>query len=375
MDLELHRNDLHQTRFLHDDPPSPQDGRALLRIESFGLTSNNITYAVFGEAMKYWDFFPASHPEWGKLNVWGYAHVEDSRHPDLAAGTRVYGYLPCASHLLVHPDRVDGNGFVDAAPHRADLPPAYQSYRNVETDAFYSSEHEAAHLVFFPLFITAFLIDDFLAEEDFFGADTVVISSASAKTALIAAHLLGKRDGVATVGLTSAANKEFVDGLHVYDSVLLYDDISELPGQRAVYIDISGSGKVRTDVHAHFGNRLAHSAAVGVTHWTEMTTGAGQLEGPSPVFFFAPDRIVKRRADWGATQLDRNLAEAWHPFASWSSDWLRVKRVSSEADVRRAYLELLDGNVDPAVGAASWSSEVRCGRRCCQGRAVREVAG
>ena len=76
MDFELHRNDFHTSRFLYTDPPSPDDGEALLRVESFGLTSNNITYAVFGEAMNYWDFFPASGPEWGKLNVWGYARVE-----------------------------------------------------------------------------------------------------------------------------------------------------------------------------------------------------------------------------------------------------------------------------------------------------------
>lgn len=351
MDLELHRTDLHQTRFVHSDPPSPQDGQALLRIESFGLTSNNITYAVFGEAMKYWDFFPASDPDWGKLNVWGYAHVEDSRHPDVPADTRVYGYLPCGSHLLVAPDRVDGKGFVDAAPHRAGLPPVYQSYRNVETDAFYSADHEPAHIVFFPLFFTAYLIDDFLADEDFFGADTVVISSASAKTALIAAYLLAKRDGIATVGLTSAGNKSFVDGLNVYDSVLLYDDISTLPGERAVYVDISGSGTVRTNVHAHYGDRLAHSSAVGMTHWTEMGSGAGELEGPSPVLFFAPDRIVKRSADWGPSKLDQNLADAWHPFARWASDWLRVERISGEDDIRRTYLELLDGRVDPAAGS------------------------
>ena len=52
MDFELHRNDLHTSRFLHSDPPSPRDGEALLRVESFGLTSNNITYAVFGEAIR-----------------------------------------------------------------------------------------------------------------------------------------------------------------------------------------------------------------------------------------------------------------------------------------------------------------------------------
>ena len=350
MDFELRRKDLHDSRFVDGDPPSPEDGEALLRIESFGLTSNNITYAVFGEAMNYWDFFPASDPDWGKLNVWGYAHVEDSRHPDLAQGVRVYGYLPCSSHLLVVPDRINEKGFVDAAPHRAGLPSAYQGYRDVQTDPVYSPDREAEHILFFPLFITSFLIDDFLADEEFFGADTIVISSASSKTAIIAAYLLAKREGIDIVGLTSAGNREFVEGLDVYDSVYVYDDVSQLPGEQAVYVDISGDGAVRTHVHAHYGGRLAHSAAVGVTHWTQMTHGPGELDGPSPVFFFAPDRIKKRGVDWGAAKLDQNVAEAWAPFAQWASDWLRVDRISSEDDIQRAYLELLDGKVDPTAG-------------------------
>ena len=350
MDFELRRTDLHETRFVHDDPPSPGDGQALLRVESFGLTSNNITYAVFGEVMRYWEFFPAADPEWGKLNVWGYAHVEESRHPDLATGTRVYGYLPCGSHLLVVPDRVNDHGFVDTAPHRAHLPAVYQGYRDVRADPIYSPEYEAVRILFYPLFFTSFLIDDFLADEDFFGADTIVISSASAKTALIAAYFLARREGVATVGLTSAGNKDFVETLKVYDSVLLYDEISTLPGKRAVYVDISGSASVRTDVHARYGDRLAHSAAVGMTHWTEMTPDAGDLKGPSPVLFFAPDQAKKRIAEWGQAKLDQKAAEAWHPFAAWASEWLRVERISSEDDIQRAYLELLDGRVDPAAG-------------------------
>src|SRR3984957_2814005 len=350
MDFELRRTDLHQTRFVSDDAPSPKDGEALLRVESFGLTANNITYAVFGEAMRYWDFFPASDPDWGKLNVWGYAHVVESRHPDLAQGTRVYGYLPCASHLLVVPDRVNEKGFVDAAPHRVPLPSAYQGYRDVATDPVYSAGREAEHILFFPLFFTSFLIDDFLADEQFFGADTVVISSASSKTAIIAAYLLAKRGGVEIVGLTSAGNRDFVAGLNVYDSVYLYEDVSQLPGERAVYVDISGDGAVRTDIHAHYGGRLAHSAAVGMTHWTQMAQGAGELDGPRPVFFFAPDRIKKRRADWGTAKLDQNVAEAWTPFAHWASHWLRVEHISSEDNIQRAYLQLLDGKVDPTSG-------------------------
>jgi hypothetical protein len=350
MDFELHRKDLHQTRFVSADAPSPAAGEALLRVESFGLTSNNITYAVFGEAMRYWDFFPASEPDWGKLNVWGYAHVEESRHPDLAQGMRVYGYLPCASHLLVVPDRINEKGFIDAAAHRAVLPSAYQGYRDVTTDPVYSAGREAEHILFFPLFFTSFLIDDFVADEGFFGADTIVISSASAKTAIIAAYLLAKRGGIDVVGLTSAGNREFVEGLDIYDSVHRYDDISTLPGDRAVYVDISGDGAVRAGVHAHYGERLAHSSAVGMTHWTQMAHDGGALAGPKPVFFFAPDRIKKRGADWGTAQLDHNVAEAWAPFAEWASDWLRVERISSEDDIRRTYLELLDGKVDPTVG-------------------------
>jgi hypothetical protein len=350
VDFELNRKDLHETRFVPGDPPSPEDGQALLRIESFGLTSNNITYAVFGEAMKYWDFFPASDPGWGKLNVWGYAHVEQSRHPGLAEGVRVYGYFPCASHLLVVPDRINEKGFVDAAAHRASLPSAYQGYRNVDTDPVYSADLEAEHILFFPLFFTSFLIDDFLADEDFFGADTIVISSASSKTAIIAAYLLAKREGIEVIGLTSAGNRAFVEALNVYDSVHLYDAISRLPGERAVYVDISGDGTVRTDVHARYGDRLAHSAAVGVTHWTQMTQGAGDLDGPKPVFFFAPDRIKKRGADWGTAKLDQSVADAWAPFARWASNWLRAEHVSSQDDIQRAYLELLDGKLDPTAG-------------------------
>jgi len=350
MDFELLRKDLHTTRFVETEPPTPSDGEAVLRVESFGLTSNNITYAVFGDAMNYWDFFPTTDPQWGKLNVWGYARVEDSRHPDLTPGMRVYGYLPCADHLRVVPDRVNEKGFIDAATHRATLPSAYQGYRDVTTDPVYSADLEAEHILFFPLFFTSFLIDDFLADEGFFGAGTILISSASSKTAIIAAYLLAKRDGVATVGLTSARNRAFVEGLNIYDAVYAYDQIAQLPRERAVYVDISGSGTIRTGVHAHYGDQLAHSAAVGMTHWSDMGSGSGDLSGPAPVFFFAPDRITKRGADWGTARLDQLVAEAWEGFAQWASTWLRVDRISTQDDVQRVYLELLDGKVDPTAG-------------------------
>jgi len=345
----VRRDDLYDCRFESGEPPEPGEGEALLRTDSFGLTSNNITYGVFGEAMSYWDFFPAPDG-WGHLPVWGFAEVAASPGGELEEGTRVYGYLPLGSHLLVRPDRINERGFIDGAAHREPLPSAYQAYRRTDADPAYRPDKEDEEILFWPLFYTSFLIDDALDEGDLFGAETVVVSSASAKTALIAAYLLAQREGIEVVGLTSPGNAEFVEGLGVYDATVSYEEIDSLPGERAVYVDISGDGEVRAAVHRHYRDRLAHSMAVGVTHWDRMAQGGGELPGPKPQFFFAPDRIRKRGSDWGTAGLEERVAAAWTPFADWAGAWLQVERISGEDEIKRVYLELVEGKVDPKVG-------------------------
>lgn len=349
MEFLVKRDDLHQCRFEQGEAPEPGEGEARLRIDSFGLTSNNITYAVFGDAMNYWDFFPAPDG-WGRMPVWGFAEVTASADGEPERGTRVYGYLPPSSHLLIRPGRVNDRGFIDASPHRAELPSAYQAYRRTDADPAYRPDREDEEIIFWPLFYTSFLIDDQLDDEGFFGAETVVISSASAKTALIAAYLLAQREGIEVVGLTSPGNREFVEGLGVYGATVTYDEIDSLPGERAVYVDVSGDAEIRAKVHGHYGDRLAHGMAVGVTHWDRMAAGGGDLPGPKPRFFFAPDRIRKRGSDWGTAGLEEKVAAAWHPFADWASGWLQVQRISGEDEIERVYLSLLEGEVDPKVG-------------------------
>ena len=169
MDFEVNRADIHESRVVDEDPSDVAPGQALLRVDRFALTTNNITYAVMGDALKYWDFFPSADPDvWGRIPVWGFADVIDSADDDLASGTRVYGYLPTATHLVVTPGRVDPRGFVDAAPHRASLPGAYNGYRRVDTDASEDPAYEYHRMVLWPLFFTSFLIDDFLNDNAFF---------------------------------------------------------------------------------------------------------------------------------------------------------------------------------------------------------------
>src|SRR6266540_7027110 len=102
MDFLVKRDDLRECRIAESEVSGLGPGQALLRVDSFGLTANNVTYAVFGEAMSYWGFFPAPDG-WGRVPMWGFAEVERSEAPGVEPGTRIYGYLPPSSHLVVRP--------------------------------------------------------------------------------------------------------------------------------------------------------------------------------------------------------------------------------------------------------------------------------
>ncbi len=344
-DFLVKRDDLRECRIAESAVPELEPGQALLRVETFGLTANNITYAVFGEAMSYWDFFPAEDG-WGRVPMWGFAEVEQSEAEGVEVGTRLYGYLPPSSHLVVTPAAVDGAGFVDGSPHRAALPSAYHRYLATEADLFYRGDTEEVQMLLRPLFFTSFLIDDQLADEDLATRGPVVISSASSKTAIAAAFMLAQREGVELVGLTSPRSVGFVEGLEIYDRVVAYDAIDSLGRGPATFVDIAGDGVVRFAVHSHFGDELVHSMAVGATHWEGFGGGDDELPGPAPTFFFAPDRVVKRSEDWGRAGLEKRVADAWHPFCEWTAGWLDLVPGEGFEAVRSAYLDVLEGGVD-----------------------------
>lgn len=349
MDLLVKRDDLHRTRVDEAPLTDLEPGQALLSVDAFGLTSNNITYAVFGEAMSYWSFFPAKEG-WGRVPVWGFADVSASRSDGLKKGTRVFGYLPMSTELVVTPDRVDERRFVDSAPHRTALPAAYNSYVKVDADPAYDEDREAEQMLLKPLFTTSFLIDDFLEDAGLLDGAAVVLSSASSKTALSTAFLLAERDGVEVIGLTSAGNVRFVEGLGPYDRVVDYRGTGSLPLGAAVYVDMAGDASTRAAVHRHYGDALAHSAVVGATHWNSATMDAGELPGPQPQFFFAPDRVAKRTAEWGPGGFESRTTEAWRRYLAWTASWLEVVRGHGPEAVERAYLGLLEGGVSPTVG-------------------------
>ena len=330
-------------------------GQALLQIDQFAFTSNNITYGAFGDAMSYWNFFPAGVGQegWGRIPVWGFAMVIASAHPSVLPGQRFYGYYPMSSHVVLEPDRVGAAGFVDGAAHRRGLPAVYNQYLRTAADPAYRTETEAQQMLLRPLFITSFLIDDFLADNAFFGARRVILSSASSKTAYGLAHCLARRGDCEVVGLTSQGNAAFVQRLGCYGTVLSYDQVSTLDAAPAVFVDMAGNAVLRRDLHTYLGDALKYSCSVGGTHWDHLGSGR-DLPGPKPTLFFAPTQIKKRHAEWGAVGLQIRIADAWGAFMVPVMDphkaWMRVVAGRGPQTVEQVYRAMLAGSVKPDEG-------------------------
>jgi NADPH:quinone reductase-like Zn-dependent oxidoreductase len=341
--LEIARDELSRTRLLDLPAPEPADGEAVLRTDRVGMTANNVTYAVIGEAFHYWDFFPASEAGWGRVPLWGFAEVVASRAAGVDVGSRVYGFLPTASHLVVRPDRVDAGGFRDAAEHRAPLPSPYNAYALTTGDPSYEADREDLQVLFRPLFLTSFLLADQLQDSP----GTVVLSSASSKTAYGAAFLL-REAGREVVGLTSPGNVAFTESLGCYDRVVPYDDVTSLARQTTSYVDLAGSSAVRQALHEHLDSDLALDLVVGVTH--QDSGSAGRLPGPRPTVFFAPDRLRQRSEEWGRAGLDERFARAWGSFVPVVEGWVDVTRSSGPQALQATFLEVLGGRSDPRTG-------------------------
>lgn len=329
--------------------PTLDDGEVLFAVDRFALTANNISYALSGDMLGYWKFFPA--PEgMGRIPVMGYGDVIESKHPDIHKGTRCFGFFPMSRYLRIEPGRVSASQIMDAATHRAGLAAAYNQYSPVLLDRLYDPAHEDTMALLRGLFLTSFLADDALGENDYSGATSVLISSASSKTSIALAHCVSQRAAVASIGLTSERNRAFVSSLGCYDQVVTYDQIESLdPGKPAGLVDMAGNAAVTRTIHTHWGDALKFSMSIGATHW-QAGGPTGALPGPAPEFFFAPAQIAKRSAEWGPEEFQKRLGEAWHGFRTFSLGWLQIREHHGVEALREVYQEVLEGRSDPASG-------------------------
>lgn len=351
-DFQIKRDNIRESRFVDVATAPLGDGQVRMRVDKVAFTANNVTYAVAGDFLGYWHFFPTGDAGWGKLPVWGFADVTESQHAEIVEGERIYGYFPLGSELVVDAAKVHSSGFIDAAPHRQKLNAIYNQY--VRTNNVVGFEQEELNALLRPMFMTAYLIDDFMADNDFFDVNTIVLSSASCKTGYATAFLLNDgrdRGGLYSVaGLTSHHNIPFVESLGIYNEVLAYGEVEMLSNSTpAVYIDFSGSGSLRRALHNHFGDQLKYDCAVGLTDWEKRGSTKG-LIGVEPQMFFAPAQAQKRVKELGGAEFQRRMGEAFMAFLEFTQDNLIVTPINGEAAMTATYLSMVENKASPQEG-------------------------
>ena len=332
-----------------------REGEVVLSLDRFSLTTNNITYAAYGDALRYWTLFPTGDDGFGMMPVWGFADVTASRAPGVEVGARVFGYFPIADTLVVKAEKIGRGGFADASPWRQTVPDIYNRYVLCAGDRHYSAALENSEALFRPLFITSYTAVDFLRGNRFFGARQIVVSSASSKTAYGAAWCL-KDDDVSVVALTGARNRAFVEGLDIYDAVHGYQAVEALDATApTLYLDLAGDPELRRRVHARFGEALVYDCLVGSTQSDNFTGDDPDLKGPRPVFFFAATCLDSHRAQGTLNAFyDRFLADQSRFFervVDPASPWIRIVEHQGLEAAAGVVRSLADGRSDPAEGA------------------------
>ena len=347
-DFLVKRDDLRECRVAESEAPALEPGQALLRVDSFGMTANNVTYAVMGEAMSYWDFFPAEDG-WGRVPMWGFAEVERSE-AERGRGGDAAVRLPAA---VLAPGGDAGRASTAAASSTARRTgrrcprPTTATWRR-DGDPFYRADTEDMQMLLRPLFFTSFLIDDQLADEGLTGRGPIVISSASSKTAIAAAFLLAQRQGVELIGLTSPRSAEFVAGLGIYGRTVTYDAIDSLErGPRHLR-------RLRRRRRRAPGGPLPLRRGAGPQHGRRGHP-LGGLRGRRRASCRGRRRPSSSPPTGSSSAPRTGDAPAWSsgsptpgtPSASGPAAGSRSSTARDSRAVRSAYLDVLEGRVDP----------------------------
>ena len=124
--------------------------------------------------MQYWNFFPTA-AGWGRVPVWGFADVTESRSEEIEAGRRVYGYFPMADELVVTP----GTRMRTASPTSPCIASRWRlpttATLSTDTDSLYAPGREGQQMVLVPLFFTSFVLDHDIGDNHSFGVSAAII--------------------------------------------------------------------------------------------------------------------------------------------------------------------------------------------------------
>ena len=361
-EFQTNRNDLTKTRVIKTDINHAREnlnqGQILVQVERFAFTANNITYGAAGDTLGYWKFFPAkedAHDEWGCLPVWGFATIISSLVDGLDEGERVYGYFPPTDFLVMRPIKLSSGRFMDGSIQRVELPAVYNNYIRLVNEVGYDQSMDNIRGLLNPLHVTSFCLCDALGSESFYGAEQIIVLSASSKTAIgMAQGFLDSGISLKTIGITSRSNYDFVRSLRCYSDVCCYDELDTLDNiKSSVIVDMAGNREVLGAIHDSLGSRMLNCISVGMTHWDTLTNNdplGAKINRERSELFFAPAHVQKRISDWGQDIFNQRAAEFMVRRMQQSANWMRITEVNGFDSFVSIYDAIVAGDMNPEEG-------------------------
>ena len=351
--FEVKKNEWSSSRFVSETfNGNLEQDQVLLKIDRFALTTNNITYCAAGDMFGYWGFFPTEEG-FGRVPVMGYADVVASNRSDVQVGERLWGFYPMSNYLVIKAGRVSNSNFFDVSEHRQQYAPIYSQYLRALANPYYEPAREDHDLLLRGLYLTSWLVEDFMFDNETFGADSYLITSASSKTSVALGFAVKSRGEKEAVGITSESNREFCKQLGCYSEIITYDEVSSLDASGSVVIvDMAGNLEVLRALHELFQEQVKYSCLIGTTHRDEIKglLSLSSLPGAKPELFFAPSQAQKRTEELGAGQLEKLIGQSLVDFQKYSDQWLTVVRASGPESIEAAFSKLLNGQASPSEG-------------------------
>lgn len=249
-------------------------------------------------------------------------------------------------------------------------------------------------MLYRPLFWTSYWCEDWLHSTQCYKPSehsplSILISSASSKTAFCLAYLIKKRiqsgelRDVKVVGLTSTRNVGFTQKLGLYDEVYDYSTFRQskaFQGDKPrswIYIDVAGNDGLNAQVREHFetskAHRLIKNVALGVTNlepnasasddmkWAHNTfdptaqgIAAPDVRWPIVEHFFMPEWLNVRKHQLPISDIFQRQQTAWTDLMRDCTKWVALEPVYGADEVKEAYLRLVKEGLGPSKGLI-WS--------------------
>ncbi|CAL1142848.1 unnamed protein product, partial [Cladocopium goreaui] len=250
-------------------------------------------------------------------------------------GTRLYGLMPAARYQVqtvggTIPGKTGEPSHVELSME--DVPFNLRRFQEMEVISDELEPHLEDWIISTKeIYTMAYYMDEQLLVDTGM-INCVIISCASAKTALALAFCLRMREMRYVFGLTSKDHLEFARSTDLFHEVFSYDDIESLPNNHTVvYMDFKCDGELRQQITLRMGTNLMYNMVIGPAVFQKKMKDQLFEKRAREVLFDESSWRERRRLVAEVTKTGRNekLKHSYKAFIERMKQYITVKHVGS----------------------------------------------